>query len=48
MSNPTPPIYRTRNWPACNEALKRRSSLTIWFDPEVNRDAAPSGKCGLQ
>ncbi len=23
MSRPTPPAYKTRNWPACNEALKR-------------------------
>jgi len=27
------PTYKTRNWPAYNEALKRRGSLTIWFDP---------------
>ena len=33
MSRPTPPTYKTRNWPAYNEALKRRGSLTIWFDP---------------
>jgi len=23
------PAYKTRNWPAYNEALKRRGSLTI-------------------
>ena len=48
MSRPTPPTYKTRNWPAYNEALKRRASLTIWFDPEMSWDAAPSGKRGRQ
>jgi len=33
MSRPAPPAYKTRNWPACNKALKRRGSPTIWFDP---------------
>ena len=48
MSRPTPPTYRTRNWPAYNEALKRRGSLTIWFDPEMSWDAAPTGRRGRQ
>ncbi len=48
MSRPTPPTYKTRNWPAYNEALKRRGSLTIWFDPEMNWDAALSGRRGRQ
>ena len=43
MSRPTPPAYKTRNWPAYNEALKRRGSLTIWFDPAMTWDAAPIG-----
>jgi hypothetical protein len=30
------------------EALKRRGSLTIWFDPAMTRDAAPTGKRGRQ
>jgi hypothetical protein len=46
MSRHTPPTYKTRNWPAYNEALKRRGSLTIWFDPEMTWDAAPTGKRG--
>jgi len=46
MSRPTPPTYKTRNWPAYNEALKRRGSLTIWFDPEMSWDAAPTGRRG--
>jgi hypothetical protein len=35
MSKPTSPTYKTTNWTAYNEALKRRGSLTIWFDPEM-------------
>jgi len=48
MSSPTPPTYKTKNWPAYNEALKRRGSLTIWFDPETSWEAAPSGRRGRQ
>ncbi len=46
MSKPKPPTYKTRNWPAYNDALKRRGSLTIWFDPKMNWDANPTGKRG--
>ncbi len=46
MSRPTPPTYKTRNWLAYNEALKRRGSLTIWFDPAMTWEAAPTGKRG--
>lgn len=48
MSRPTPAADKTRNWPACNEALKRRGSLTIWFDPAMVWEAAPTGKRGRQ
>ena len=48
MSIPTSPAYKTRNWPAYNEALKRRGSLTIWFDPAMTWEAAPTGKRGRQ
>ena len=48
MSRPTPPTYKTRNWPAYNEALKRRGSLMIWFDPAMTWEAAPTGKRGRQ
>ena len=48
MSRPTPPTYKTKNWPAYNEALKRRGSLTIWLDPEMIWDAAPTGRRGRQ
>jgi Transposase DDE domain len=46
MSRPTPPAYRTRNWRAYSEALKRCGSLTIWFDPSMSREAKPTGKRG--
>jgi hypothetical protein len=42
------PAYKTRNWPAYNKALKRRGSLTIWFDPEMSWEAAPTGRRGRQ
>jgi hypothetical protein len=48
MSRPTSPAHKTRNWPADNEALKRRGSLTIWFDPAMTWQAAPTGKRGRQ
>jgi hypothetical protein len=48
MNRPTPPAYKTRNWPAYNDALKRRGSLTIWFDPAMIWEAAPTGKRGRQ
>ena len=48
MSRPLPPTYKTRNWPAYNKALKRRGSLTIWFDPAMTWDAAPTGRRGRQ
>jgi len=46
MSRPTPPTYKIKNWRAYNEALKRRGSLTIWFDPEMTWEAKPTGKRG--
>jgi hypothetical protein len=48
MSRPTSPTYKTRNWPAYNKALKRRGLLTIWFDPTMTWEAAPTGKRGRQ
>lgn len=48
MSRPTPPTYKTRNWHAYNAALKRRGSLTIWFDRAMPWGAAPTGKRGRQ
>lgn len=48
MSRPARPSYKTRNWPTCNEVLKRRGSLTIWFDPGMNWVAAPTGERSRQ
>ena len=40
------PGYKTKNWPAHNDALKRRGSLIIWFDISMTRESAPKGKRG--
>lgn len=48
MSRPNTPTYKTLNWPSYNEALKRRGSLTIWFDPDMAWTAKPTGKRGRQ
>lgn len=46
MPRPTPPKYRTTNWPEYNAALKRRGSLDVWFDLEMDWFAAPDGRLG--
>jgi hypothetical protein len=48
MSKPVPTRYRTLNWSSYNAALRRRGSLTVWFDPSTPWHAAPSGKRGAQ
>ena len=48
MSRPNTPTYKTLNWPAYNKALKRRGSLTIWFDPDMVWAARPTDKRGRQ
>lgn len=48
MTRPLPPSYKTKNWPAYNEALRQRGSLTIWLDPDMVWVPPPSGKRGLQ
>ncbi|UWR91074.1 IS5 family transposase [Phaeobacter inhibens] len=48
MSSWAPTKYKTTNWSAYNDALKRRGSLTIWFDPEMTWRAPPTGKRGRQ
>ena len=48
MSRPNRPPYKTLNWPAYNKALKRRGSLTMWFDPDMVWAAEPTGKRGRQ
>ena len=46
MSKPVPPTYRTTNWRAYNAALRQRGLLRIWFDPEMDWRAPPSGRRG--
>ncbi len=46
MSRVKSPSSKTMNLPACNEALRRRGSLAIWFDPEMTWEAAPTGRRG--
>ena len=48
MSRPNTPSYKTTNRPVYNGALKRRVSLTIWFDPGMAWEAKPTGKRGRQ
>lgn len=44
MSRPKPTTYRIMNWHDHNAALEKRGSLLIWFDPETQWLAAPTGK----
>jgi len=46
MSKSSTPRYRTSNWSRYNAALKRRGSLSIWFDPDLDWRAARTGKRG--
>lgn len=48
MSSWAPTKYKTTNWSAYNEALKRRGSLSIWFDPDMTWRPPPTGKRGRQ
>ena len=48
MSRPKPPTYRTTNWRAYNAALVHRGSLLIWFDPQTQWLAEPTGRRGRQ
>lgn len=48
MSSWAPTKYKTTNWSSYNCALKRRGSLTIWFDPSMIWSPPPSGKRGRQ
>lgn len=47
MSKPPRIRYKT-NRPDCNAALKRRGSLAIWLDPEMEWKAPPRGRRGRQ
>ncbi len=46
MSSWTPTNYETPTWSAFNEALRRRGSLTVWFDPDMVWTPPPTGKLG--
>ncbi|MBE3638807.1 IS5 family transposase [Mangrovicoccus algicola] len=46
MSSWAPTKHKTTNLSAYNDALKRRGSLTIWFDPDMTWRAPPTGKRG--
>jgi len=48
MSSWTPTTYKTKNWSHYNLSLKRRGSLSIWFDAGMAWEATPSGKRGRQ
>ncbi len=48
MSRLNTPTYKTLKWPEYNKALKRRGSLTIWFDPGMEWAALSTGKRGRQ
>jgi hypothetical protein len=46
MSRPTPPTYKTRNWSAYNDALRKRGSLLIWLDKGMALHAPREGRPG--
>ena len=46
MSKPTRPQYKATNWPAYNRALRKRGSLTVWFDKDMRWLAPLTGKNG--
>lgn len=48
MSKPKRTRYRTTNWSTYNAALKKRGSLTVWFDPSMTWEGLPTGCRGRQ
>ncbi len=46
MSRPAPARYRTTNWSSYNEALRRRGSLLVWLDREMEWLAPKRGRPG--
>ena len=48
MSSWTPTTYKTKNWSNYNLSLKRRGSLSLWFDAGMDWEAKPSGRRGRQ
>ena len=48
MGSWSPSKYKTTNWSSYNDSLKRRGSLSIWFDPEIVWVPPPNGRRGRQ
>lgn len=46
MRKPKPARYRTTNWFAYNDALRKRGSLLIWLDKEMAWHAPHEGRPG--
>ncbi|SEO13932.1 hypothetical protein SAMN04489859_103745 [Paracoccus alcaliphilus] len=46
MSKPEPARYGTTNWQSYNDALKRRGSLLVWLDRDMDWLAPKAGKSG--
>ena len=46
MSKPAPSRYRTTNWSSYNDALRRRGSLLVWVDREMEWLAPESRRPG--
>lgn len=46
MSKPPRAKYRTTNWTEYNAALKRRGSLMVWLDADLQWQAPSSGRTG--
>ncbi|EBA09800.1 ISSpo9, transposase [Sagittula stellata E-37] len=46
MPRLSPTRYRTTDWSEYDAALRRRGSLSVWFDPDTVRHAGKTGKRG--
>ncbi len=46
MPNSSPSRYRATNWSAYDASLRKRGSLSIWFDPDMAWHAKKSGQQG--
>ncbi len=44
MPKPSPIRYRMANWTDGNAALRKRGSLSVWFDPEMVWQAGKPGR----
>ena len=44
MSKPSPARYRTTNWSAYNDALRKHGALLIWLDKEMVWHAPHEGR----